>query len=180
MVKITRNEVENLLDKVKLYRAYYFNQLSSDDFLKMTNEWYLQLEEYDLEDVEDKLNEFLKDEMNNNKIPNPYMLKSGLYKTKQKFQKGKVYTRCMYCGKTLEHGDKLNKHEDRCRSIKYLKSIYPRYFNRTIDDETTEDLKKMSDYNFKKNYYLILEKVYERMEEGEKKELLRKVLESRG
>lgn len=177
---MTKKEVGDLINRLKLYRVYYFNQLDKDDFLKMKNEWYLQLEEYDYEDVESKLNSFLTDERNENKIPNPYMLKSGLYKTKQKFKDSEVRVRCMFCGKVVEYYNELNKHEDRCRSIKYLKSIYPRYFNRTIDDETTKDLQNMSEYNFRKNYYLILEKVYERMEEGEKKELLRKVLESRG
>ena len=176
---MTRDEINNSIQKIVLYRPFFKidneNQLNA-----MINEWYLQLEEYDYEDVESKLNSFLADESNNNKIPNPYMLKSGLYKTKQKFKDGEVRVRCMFCGKVVEYYNELNKHENRCRSIKYLKSIYPRYFNRTIDDETTKDLQNMSEYNFRKNYYLILEKVYDRMEEGEKKELLKKVLESRG
>jgi hypothetical protein len=83
-------------------------------------------------------------------------------------------TRCMFCGKVIKLGD--TTHEDRCRSIEFIKSAVRRFKNQEID---LEKYKNMSDEEFNKYYQaaqkLIIENSTNQKEKTMLEEYLKKV-----
>lgn len=181
-------DVSELLKQLKIYRNSYINSLTENEWNDLKRDWFNQLKEYDYEDVKSKLDSFFATEKNLYAIPSSYYLKEGLYKSTQKFQPGKIYCRCQVCGRLFEHSfekrndmarNPLTIHEDRCRSVRYLKKLYKDYFNRAIDETTENDLFRMSEEKFNETYFLILEKTYKKMPDGFDKKLLENVLNTR-
>lgn len=72
---------------------------------------------------------------------------------KKENNKGKIA--CQFCGRYLPILE-MRKHEDRCRSVKYLKRLYKDYFNKELE---VKDLYNLNDETFDKSYIKVLEKV---------------------
>lgn len=176
---MTFNEMEMVLNRIRINRSKFDKDMGltykSDGIKK---EWFRTLKDYDYQDVDSALTNWLKDENNKNFLPNVYELIKGCYTLEEKNNPRKFKCACMCCGVYLPPNE-LKKHEDRCRSVSYLKRIYPKYMNRTIDDEVTEELMNMSEHSFNNTYYLILEKIYDLMPDCYDKELLENVLKTK-
>lgn len=181
---MTRENTKQLIKKLFIYRSYLRNSNSEQILTDMTNEWFRVLANYDYADVDENLDDFFKEETT--KVPDPYQLIRGLKTIEQKNRRSNTYIYCDVCKKPLEvyvNGSKMDRteadsHMSRCRSVRYLKQIYPKYIGREIDKETEKDLKNMNQYKFDETYYLILKKVHEVMPEGFDKQLLTNVLET--
>lgn len=171
---MTLEETSNLLDKIKLYRPYFAGHLDKTGLIQLKKEWFDKLESYDTEDINSKLEEFLKDGDNLNKQPDVYQLIKNC-KTKKQKQNQSIITSCKFCGRWLEYKD-LHEHQDRCRSINYIKRLYLKYFpNREVP---LKELYEISNEEFDSNYYKILEIVSSKLT-GEEKERVEKLLEMR-
>lgn len=185
---MTRLETQELINLVTLYRPSYTNNFDDRQRTSLIDEWFSKLNEYDFNDIKDNLNNFFRDE--SYRIPTPFDLIRGIRTISQKNNKGETYIYCDVCRKPLEvfinkETNKMNRteanaHIDRCHSIRYLGQLYRRYFNREIPASDIQNMKHMSKYEFDEVYYKILEKAYERMSVGETKQLLKRVLETRG
>lgn len=152
---MTRNEVDNLLDKIRLYRQFFISHLKNRNELQaFADEWFRILEPYDAEDINENLDKFLMNEDNLSKNPDVYQLIKRTLKITEKKKKGRIYTRCMFCGKEIDYA--FDDHEDRCRSVIYISKICNRYLGKNIE---SEELYKMSKGRFEKKYIATLVKV---------------------
>ena len=171
---MNRIECNDLIEKVKIYRPFYPGALGNSTLLKLQAEWYEQLKDYDYKDVEQKLIEFLIDNNNSNKIPNPYQLKVNLITTSIKSERSKYTTSCKFCGRFFNYHD-LSKHENRCRSVKYIEKMCKKYYEKDLSDKKM--MYEISDEEFDKKYIESLEKFLPRVDDKQK-ELISKVLET--
>ena len=184
---MTRNETQELINLVSLYRPNYTNSFDDRQITSLINEWFSKLNEYDYADIKTNLNNFFRDE--SYRTPTPYDLIKGTRTISQKNSKGQTFIYCDVCRKPLrvfidKETNKMNRteanaHIDRCHSIRYLTQLYKKYFMREILKEDIQNMKSMSRQEFDDVYYKILEKAYERMNNGEEKQLLKTVLETR-
>lgn len=135
---------KEVVDLIKLIDRTYKTDYAGDK--EIVNDWYKILRNYDLEDMTSSLDYYMKNYTDY--APKVYDLIRG-YKTidsKKLLETAK--TRCIFCGKVIKIDDV--KHEDRCRSIEFIKSVAHRFKGQEI---VKDKYLKMSDEEFNK-YHL--------------------------
>ena len=153
---MTRSDINYLIKLIQLHRPYFASRFDDTIYKELINEWERLMGPYEYKDVKNNLEKFLKDEANANKEPDAYNLIRGLLTIKEK-QEGTMYqVSCQFCGRYMNRLE-LGKHEDRCRSINYLKRLYKKYYNQELAD--IRELYQMSEDNFDKAYIRVLERV---------------------
>lgn len=172
---MTLIEVGNLLDKIKLYRPYFAGHLDKTGLTRLKQEWFEKLEPYDSEDINEKLDEFLKDGDNLSKQPDVYQLIKHCKTIKDKKNFCGYTTSCKFCGRWFDMNE-VHDHEDRCRSIKYIGKLYSKFFPER--ELPLKDLYNMSKQEFDVNYEKILDVIYPKLE-GKEKDDMKNVIESR-
>ena len=172
---MTKLEVKELIDLIVIHRPFFKSRLGENIYQEMLNEWTRIMGPYDFEDIRNNLENFLKDERNYGKDPDAYQLIRGLLTTKDKEEnsKGKVY--CMFCNRIMTRLE-IHEHEDKCRSIKYLKRLYKKYFRRELED--VAELYNMSGKDFDKAYIFVLEKALPYMTDLTEKRGVTNVIET--
>lgn len=161
---MTLEETKKIVDKIKIYRQTFGGHLDKAGMNKLNLEWFRVLEPYDYEDVDKKLDEFLKNGDNFGKYPDVYYLIKYLKKTEEKLKNGVYYVRCNLCGEIVEF-DNYDSHYDRCNSADYLCKMSEKYFNQKLNK------KKMLEANqvdFEKYYWEFCLKLYNAMEKDNK------------
>ena len=94
---MTRQEVDNLLEKVQAYRQSFLVTKT------VIAEWRRVLEPYDNEDVNKKLDDFFKNsEENFGRYPDVYYLTKYLKRHDEKLKAGINYVRCQLCQQPVE------------------------------------------------------------------------------
>lgn len=172
---MTLNEVGNLLDKIKLYRPYFAGHLDKTGLSRLKQEWFEKLQYYDLKDIDMELEAFLRNGDNLNQQPDVYQLIKRCKTIKEKATCHGFTTTCKFCGRFFDVKE-VHEHEDRCRSIKYIKRLYLEFFpERAIP---LKELYAMSKDEFNSNYKKILDIVYPKLK-GQQGNCIDKVIESR-
>ena len=184
-----RSEVMSLIKKVKTHREFFGVRPNGEDITSLIeDEWARLFEDYDYTDIDEILERWLMNENNIGKVPDAFYLRKYALTTEDKKSSSGVAIYCEVCGKALNvhvrekkivNRTEADEHMSRCRSVRYLKQLYRRYFDREIDEETETDLKQMSKEKFDTTYYLILEKAYKKMPESFDKQLLGNTLKTR-
>lgn len=172
---MTLNEVGNLLDKIKLYRPYFAGHLDKTGLSRLKQEWFDKLEPYDTKDINLELDDFFKNGDNLNKQPDLYQLIKNCKTINEKKNNSGLITSCKYCTRWFDMTE-VHEHEDRCRSINYIKRLYSKFFSGR--EVPLKELYEMSNDEFDTNYYKILEIVLPKLPE-EEKERVKKLLEMR-
>lgn len=163
---MNRKQVADLLEKIQAYRQSF---LITDTLIK---EWSNILVDYDYEDVNKKLDEFFQNGENFGKYPDVYYLIKFLKKKEEKLKSGVEYLRCRFCGKVVELAD-YNQHYERCSSAEYLISMSKKYFDKSLN---REKLLSCSLSEFEDYYLKFCEKLYEVIEDGLQKHVLKNVI----
>ncbi|HAB66565.1 MAG TPA: hypothetical protein DCE23_04275 [Firmicutes bacterium] len=184
-----RSEVMSLIAKIKVHRKFFGIIDGKDNTRAIEDEWYRILKDYSYDDVDNSLEKWLMNEKNIGQEPNAYYLTKYLLTIDEKENSRNTVIYCDVCMKplivfvkdrTIVNRIQADEHLRRCRSVRYLKQVYSKYIGREIDTETENELKNMSDKKFDETYYLILKKVYNKMQDESDKTLLKKVLDTRG
>ncbi len=150
---MTEKQVLALMERIQSY----FQSFQIKPYI--IDEWYKVLSEYDNTDVNKQFDNHLKSESID--PPKLHLLIKHLDKTNEK-RPDSFICKCKYCGSNIKtRVDLLNikKHEDRCRSVQYLKKVYRKYLNREIENE--DELYSMDDKVFNANYDQVLKKLLE-------------------
>ena len=114
---MTKGETKKLLNKIK---GYYNSQFFIDEFV--TEAWIEQLQDYDYEDCEEHLKEYLK--AYPDYPPKPHTFTKGILtiQEKEKRKKAKYIVQCNLCQRWMTIED-YDSHYGRCLDIEYLASI---------------------------------------------------------
>lgn len=112
-----KSEVNKLLNKIK---GYYNSQFFIDDYV--IEAWTESMENYDLEDAEEHLKDYLKEYPDI--APKPHTFIRGLYTHEEKeMMKNSKYTiACNLCGRWMGL-EEYDRHYDKCLDIQYLISV---------------------------------------------------------
>lgn len=164
---MSESETKELLN---FFNAYYPNFKSNSEMIKI---WATELSQYDFDDVKGKVNELL--ELNDFIYTSPPLkiITRDLQKVKDKIDFKKMILYCKICNKEFNNYDKLILHEDRCRSIKYIKKQYLKLANKIVDEKK---LYEMSNKEFDKNYNNFLKTVLKTSTDEKEKIIITKIL----
>lgn len=112
-----KSEVNKLLNKIK---GYYNSQFFIDDYV--IEAWTESMENYDLEDAEEHLKDYLKEYPDI--APKPHTFIRGLYthEEKETMKNAKYTIACNLCGRWMSI-EEYDKHYDKCLDIQYLISV---------------------------------------------------------
>lgn len=157
---MTKLEVKELIDLIVIHRPFFKSRLGDSVYQDMLNEWTRIMGPYDFEDIRNNLENFLKDERNYGKDPDAYQLIRGLLTTEDKKTNSLGRVACQFCGRWFNRLE-LADHEDRCRSVKYLKRVYKKYLNSNLN--VSKELYEMNQEEFDKRYINTLEKALPRV-----------------
>lgn len=161
---MTKTETIHFMQKIK---SYYQN-FSLEDY--MVNEWADRLKEFDIEEAYKKLDMHLNGEYRN-EPPKLHYITNALKKTKENLKAADVKVKCSICGKTINYLD-FDSHLARHSSVCYIKSR-EHYLDQHFNEEQMMNAEQ--EY-FDKFYDNFLEKLHERIENGDEKERLKKIL----
>lgn len=157
---MTKNETMNFMERIKSH----YQDFIIDDF--KIKEWHKELSQYDLEDVNQKLDEHLKSSEYGEYIPKLFFLTKYLIPTKDK-GKVKHYTiKCQLCNCDIPDSE-YDNHYKRCSSASTIVRDMKKYFNLTVD---YQQLMTMKPIEFENTYHKYLVK----MLESDKLDILRK------
>lgn len=112
-----KSEVNKLLNKIK---GYYNSQFFIDDYV--IEAWTESMENYDLEDAEEHLKDYLKEYPDI--APKPHTFIRGLYTHEEKeiIKNSKYTVECNLCHRWMPLSEYEN-HYGRCLDIQYLISV---------------------------------------------------------
>lgn len=161
---MTKEETLDLLHKIKAH----YQEFALEDYV--ISEWYENVKPYDYEDVLKKFENHLNGEYQS-KLPRLNYIVSGLKTPEEKAKAGEIKVKCSICGKTINYLD-FDSHLARHSSVYYIKSR-EHYLDQHFNEEQMMNAEQ--EY-FDKFYDNFLEKLYERIENGDEKERLKKIL----
>lgn len=147
---MTEKETIALMHRISSYFSFSLEKYK-------IQEWYKVLSEYDNDEVNKQLDAHLKSEAT--EAPKLHLLVKHLEKKNERRAKDFVSV-CKFCGSKIATNIDLisiKRHEERCRSVQYLKRVYRKYFNREIENE--DELYTMDDREFNANYDQVLKKL---------------------
>lgn len=166
---MTLEETKKVIDKIKIHRLSFGNQLDKSGMENLKLEWFRILEPYDYVDVDEKLNEYFRDGDNEGKYPNPYYLVKYLKTSEKKNQTNEYYVICPQCQEYINLSV-FDSHYNKCLSMNYVISSMKKYFNKKI---TREELSVLSDKVFWDKYYELAKRIEEMLPEGIQKDCLK-------
>lgn len=172
---MTRLEVKKLVDLITIHRPYFTSRLGDKILNELMSEWERIMGPYDYEDIKDNLEKFLKDENNYGREPDAYQLIRGLFTIEDKNTNSLGRVTCQFCGRVFNRLE-VYEHEDRCRSIKYLKKLYRNYLLRELED--IQALYSMKNEDFDKAYIRVLEIVLPKVTNRIEKHGIENVIET--
>ena len=145
MTKLEVDELVNLIDIS--YRGFV------KDPVGMSNLYLKTLYQYDCEDVIKKLKNCMAMEQFQFQPPTIDYLIRDLTKNQDKVDFNKTFIYCQFCKRIFNSIEVLHKHEDRCRSVRYIVRQYKKYLNREVNKR---ELYEMSDEDFDEKYDKLL------------------------
>lgn len=158
---MTREDTKNFLRRIK----QHYQEFSVDDY--KVSEWYNELKDYSVEDINNKFEEHLRNEQYGNSIPKIWFLTKYLTKEvdKGKNNANEIHINCMICGKELILSE-YEEHYHKCSSIDYIIRQYKKFKGQEI---SRKDLEELSDNKFEEVYEKIINMTYENGTTQEKK-----------
>ena len=140
------SEVVDLLELID--RVYKTDYAKNKDIV---SDWFKVLRNYDFNDITKSIDYYM--ENYTEYPPKVYNLTKGYQTIETKHLLDHAKTRCIFCGKKIDFNN--TKHEDRCRSVEYIKSAVRRFKNQEID---IDRYRTMNEEEFN-HYYLAATKL---------------------
>lgn len=131
--------------------------------------WYTELQQYDVDDVKSRLKDLMSEEKYALTPPVLESIIAGLTKKHDKVNFNQIVYFCKFCNRGFNNRDNLEKHEDRCRSIRYILKQYEIYNLGDIDKKV---LYNMTQEEFDERYNKLLAYVQKHTTNEEEKKLI--------
>lgn len=156
---------QQVIELVNFINLNYPNQIRDVD--SMIDSWLDTLQQYDLEDVKNKLHQAMRDDRFQKVPPTMDWLLRDLRPIHEKINWNKGVLYCNICGRAFNKREKLVEHEDRCRSVRYVVKQTKKWFGKTLDKK---ELYEMNKEEFQKKYDELLKVILKNTKnESEKK-----------
>ena len=154
-------EVKEILDYLE---NNYVNFKVTQD---MFNMWLDELQQYDKEDVMNKLKQMIGTGTYRVQPPVLVSITNGLQKTSNKIDWTKIVTFCPKCNKAFQcdenmYSQEYVNHRGKCNSIEYVIRQTKKWFNK---DLTRGELWAMPEKEFNERYDKLLHYIYENTED---------------
>ena len=133
-----------IIEMIKKIDRTYKTDYAGDK--EIVNDWFKVLKNYEFSDISKSLDYYMKNYTNY--PPKVYDLIRGYSTIDSKKLLDGAKTRCIFCGEIIKIDDK--KHEDKCRSIEFIKRAVKRFKNQDI---VVEKYRNMGEVEFNK-YHL--------------------------
>ena len=163
---MTKEDTKNFLRRIK----QHYQEFSVDDY--KINEWYNELKDYNVNDINNKFEEHLRSEQYGNDIPKIWFLTKYLKKEKEKGNK-RIRLICDCCNKTFDL-EEYEKHYSKCTSTKFLLKQIDKYKLKT--EANYDVLMELSDEQFNSYYRSVMKIVYRKTDNELEKRILGKAL----
>lgn len=165
---MNKSEVKKVLDYLELN---YSDFKVTKDLFDM---WLDELQQYDYEDVMNKLKQMLGTGRYINTPPVLVSITNGLTAKNKKLDWKKQVVMCHICGKAFNCNKdyscpELKEHEDRCASIRYVIKQTKKWFNKDI---SRAELWAMSKEEFDERYDKLLHYIYEHTDNKDEKDVI--------
>lgn len=148
---MTIKETNQFMERIKSH----YQEFIIDDF--KIKEWHKELSKFDLEDVNQKLDEHLKNSEYGEYIPKLFFLTKYLIPTKDKGKIKHYVVKCQLCNCDVPDSE-YDNHYKRCSSSNTIVRDMKKYFNLTVD---YQQLMLMKHEDFEKAYNRYLTKMLE-------------------
>src|SRR5574344_566327 len=125
---MTRDDVKGLFKRIKSNYPTFI----VDDY-KLT-EWFKELEDYNIEEINKKLEEHMRSENFGQYEPKVYFLTKYLIKEKDKKNSDGIMISCTFCNKLVKLNE-YDNHYHKCSSIDYINRQSKKYFGKEIDKD---------------------------------------------
>jgi len=169
---MTIKETNRFLLRIKEhYQEFVIDEYKID-------EWHKFLKDYSYEDVDKKLDEHLSSEQYGQYIPKVAFIVKYLTKEKDKGHFEDYKIQCFYCKEYLKNSE-FKEHFKRCSSINYMNNQRQRFFGKDFGETTIKQLWNLSEEEFRKKYYEMLQIVKKETNDEEEKERVSALLEQR-
>lgn len=158
-----KEEVENLLNYLAMEYPSFKLDKEKIDF------WLNELQQYDCNDVKYRLKDLMAS--GEYKIYPPVLetITAGLTKKNKKINFKEMVCFCKFCNRGFNQREELEKHEDRCRSIRYIIKQYEKYSLGIINKR---ELYAMSDEEFNARYDKLLRYVQSHTDNQSEKNII--------
>lgn len=168
---MTIQETKEFMNRIK---QHYQDFIVDDSKL---NEWYKELKNYDYFEVNDKLEQHLRNEQYGHQIPKVAFLTKYLTKVdeKNKNEANNIMVKCNVCGASITLAD-FEKHTDRCNSVEYLNEQSIRLYDKELNKDY---YRQMDDEKFDRIYDNVLRKILEVTNNSIEKYVITKYFESK-
>lgn len=155
--------IEQTTTLLKKLQTEYNNFKLTDEKIKL---WHDTLQQYDNEEVNERLKELMQTQTYANVSPTLTMLTADLKKVNDKVDFTKLVYFCNRCRKAFNDRDLLEIHEDRCRSIAYIERQYERF---NLGSINKRELYNMEQEEFDTRYDKLLKYVLAHSEDEKEK-----------
>lgn len=163
---MTKEESKRIVDKIRVYRQRY------DVDANVYEEWFKVLELYEYEDVDEELNNYLRNENNQGRIPDAYYLTKYLKTSSEKKDPVEFKIICPECLKSIRRLD-YDAHRSRCQSTLWMIEKAHQYLNQSFSYSKLMHLEKDKFDDF---YYQLCKKIFPKMNDGLEKRILENVI----
>lgn len=168
---MTLQETKDFMDRIQQHYQEFIIDLNK------INEWYKELKDYDYFEVNDKLEQHLRNEQYGHQIPKVGFLTKYLTKLseKNKLNANNIIVKCSLCGKSVPYND-YDTHYTRCNSVEYLNEQSIRLYDKELNKDY---YRQMDDEKFNKIYDNVLKKILEVTNNAIEKYMISKYFESK-
>lgn len=165
---MNKEQVNEMLSQLSMQ---YQNFKITDELFDM---WFDELQQYDFNDVIDRLKHLVSTGRYNYNPPPLIMIIDGLTKKHHKLDWKKNVVLCHFCNKGFNVDEKgysaeLKEHEDRCRSINYVIRQMKKWYGVTI---TRGELWALPKEEFDAKYDKLLHYIYEHTDNPVEKDVI--------
>ena len=142
-------EIKETIKTMERIKQHY-QDFIIDDY--KIDEWHSELCKYDFKEVNEKIDQHMRNEQYGQYIPKIYFLTRNLKTLEQKAEKRQYVVICPHCKAKVDY-EMYDSHIGRCNSIEYLQQQCERFNLKPIDKDT---FRKMPQSQFDEYYDKVL------------------------